>query len=954
MLSGKVFNMRLMHHLVLRGSVCALAAGLVLSTWQSAACAEDLDQLLKIAAEGAQSKADADKSDKSDKAADSNSGKAKEENNGAKKDDDATAKPAAKPAAEPAAEKPKPKYPPYAEFLKDTQKMEGLLTLHRKDDTLYAEIGQRQLDRDFIVLITIARGIGQYPLLGGFSWGFGDDAVWQFRKAGENIQLVRRNLRFTAEHGSPTEKAVKIAYTDSVLFSLPIRTTSPSGAFVVELTPVFMSDLPQIGFALPGFSFSSNKSTWSNIDVLPKNVELDIAATYASSGMSNIDSVADTRGVTVNVHYSISELPQTSYRPRVADDRVGYFLTALKDYSKKDDEDDRFVRYINRWNLEKVEPSAEMSEPKERIIFWLEKTIPFQYRKPIREGILEWNKAFEKAGFYDAIEVRQQPDDAPWDPGDIRYNTFRWMTAGAKFAMGPSRVNPSTGQILDADIIFDSDFLQYWEQSYETFTPASVAMLTGGAIDLEEYKAESKRMPAYLQQMQGGRSACNMLGGISRQFALGASVLSSRKRTAADQEKLIMQGLKEVTMHEVGHTFGLAHNFHGSTLYSLKDMNDVEKTHKTGLGGSVMDYNAINIMPKDETQGDYFSTTIGPYDMWAIEYGYKPIKAASPEGEVTELKKIAARSGEPGLAYASDDDARNIDPDPHSSRFDMTNDLVEYAKSQAKLVAESMPHVVDDATKDGDGYQRARREFGVLLARHGQVMFDASRYIGGLYVSRSHKGDAKAAKPLEVVPTERQRSALELLEQQIFNDKPFNISPEMYNQLAASHWDHWGTEIVDRSDYPAHEIILLWQDRILSKLVSPLTLARLHDSELKTAPDTDTLTTAELLERLTKAVFSEVDSTKEGEFTNRKPAISSLRRNLQRTYLRRLSQLAMGQTSAPQDCQTIAYAELGGLKTRIDSLVNGQVKLDSYSKAHLQETSARIAKVMDARMFVSP
>jgi hypothetical protein len=232
-------------------------------------------------------------------------------------------------------------------------------------------------------------------------------------------------------------------------------------------------------------------------------------------------------------------------------------------------------------------------------------------------------------------------------------------------------------------------------------------------------------------------------------------------------------------------------------------------------------------------------------------------------------------------------------------------------------------------------------------------MFDASRYVGGLYVSRSHKGDAKAPKPLEVVPAERQRAALELLEQQVFNDKPFNISPEMYNQLAASHWDHWGTQTVERSDYPAHEVILMWQDRILSKLMSPLTLARMHDSELKASADTDTLTTAELLERL-KTVFSEMDSTKEGEFTNRKPAISSLRRNLQRTYLKRLSQLAMGQTSAPQDCQTVAYAELGSLKTRIDSLVNGQVKLDSYSKAHLQETSARIAKVMDARMFVSP
>jgi hypothetical protein len=919
---------------------------------QTALRAEESELVLKTSSEEA--KPEAAKPESKDGKAEASKEKSKDDANGAKKDEDASAKSQPKPTAEAQAEKPRPKYPPYAELLKEAQKLEGLITLYRKDDQLFAEIGPRQLDRDYIVLMTIARGIGQTPILGGFSWGFGDDAVWQFRKAGESIQLVRRNVRFTAEHGSPTERAVKVAYTDSVLFSLPVRTVSPQGAFVVDLTPVFMSDLPQIGMVLPGFMFSQNKSSWAQVEVLPKNAELTVAATYASSGASNIDSVPDSRGVTVNVHYSISELPVTSYKPRLADDRVGYFLTVLKDFSKKESNDDRFVRYINRWNLEKADPNSEMSTPKETIIFWLEKTIPFKYRKPIRDGILEWNKAFAKAGYYDAIEVRQQPDDAPWEPGDIRYNTFQWITAGAGFAMGPSRVNPTTGQILDADIIFDADFLQYWKQEYETFTPTGIAELTGGPIDLQEYKAQLRQMPAYMQDSHNGRCACNMLGGMQRQFALGAAVMASRKRSDADLEKLIMQGLKEVAMHEVGHTLGLAHNFKASTLYSLSDLNNPEKTKETGIGASVMDYNPVNLMPKGTSQGDYYSTTIGPYDMWAIEYGYKPIHAGSPDAEVSELRKIAGRSGQPGLAFASDEDARGIDPDPHSVRFDLGNDLVEYAKSQAKLVAESWPHVVEDMTKDGDGYQRARRAFSVLLAHHGEAMFAAARYIGGLYVSRSHKGDANGPKPLDVVPVNRQREALGLLEEQVFNDKPFNFPPELYNQLAASHWDHWGTQIVDRSDYPAHDVILMWQDRIVSRLLSSLTLARLHDSELKLAADSDALTTAELIERLTKAVYSEVDSVKEGEFTNRKPAISSLRRNLQRAYLKRLSQLALGHTAAPADCQTVAYAELTKLKSRIDSMLSGEVKLDAYSQDHLQETSARIAKLVDARMLVSP
>jgi hypothetical protein len=786
--------------------------------------------------------------------------------------------------------------------------------------------------------MTIARGIGQTPLVGGFSWGFGDDAIWQFRKAGERIHLVRRNVRFTADKGSPTDKAVQVAYTDSVIFSLPIATKSPSGAYVVNLTPVFMSDLPQISMVLPGFSFSESKSTWAEVKGFAKNIELQ----------------ADTRGVTVNVHYSISELPKTSYKPRLADDRVGYFLTVTKDFSKSTGDDDRFMRYITRWNLEKADPSAKISTPKEPIIFWLEKTIPFKYRKPIRDGILEWNKAFEKAGYYDAIEVRQQPDDATWEPGDVRYNTYQWIAAGVAFAMGPSRVNPTTGEILDADIIFDADFLQFWTQEYETFTPEGIALLTGGPLDIQEYKKQMALLPANQQHPNGARCACNLMGGMSRQLALGATVMATRKRSPEELDKLIMQGLKECAMHEVGHTLGLSHNFKASSYYSLEDMNDESKTAETGLGMSVMDYNPVNVMPDGMKQGDYFSTTIGPYDMWAIEYGYKPLKGGSPEGEKKELEKIASRSGDPRYAFGSDQDARGIDPDPHTARYDLGSDVVAYARAQAQLVAESWPQILDTLIEEGEGYQQARRAFNTLIARHGEAMFAASRYVGGVNVSRSHKGDKDASEPLVVIDPEKQREALTLLEEQIFSDQPFSFPPELYSHLAASNWDHWGTQLVTRTDYPAHEVILMWQDRILSKLLSSLTLSRLYDTELKVAADQDALTTAELLQRLTKTIYSETETIREGDYTDRQPAISSLRRNLQRSYLRRLSWLALGNTFAPEDCQTVAFVELSRLKTRIDALLGSGITLDTYTQAHLEETSARITKVLDSRMLTSP
>ena len=839
----------------------------------------------------------------------------------------------AKPAATPTAAKKKKEYEDFSKVTEDSKKYEGYFTLYQKKENLYCEIKPSQLNKPFLLMASIARGIGSGYILSGMTM---DEWLLEWKRVGDKVHLVRKNVRFRADKGTPIAEAVDLGYSDSVLFALKLESVHPqSKSLLVNISPVFISDLLPLAGNLGGARFDKSRSTWGAIKTFPKNVELRVNAVYSGGGSR--DTVPDSRGMQVAVHYSLAQLPNNNYQPRLADDRMGHFMTTVKDFSLQTS-DEPFIRYVNRWHLEKADKDKKLSPPKEPIIFYIEKTVPHRFRPYVRQGILEWNKAFEKAGFIDAIEARIQQDHEDWDPEDARYNTIRWVV-GASFAIGPSRVNPLTGQILDADILVGESWIRSWQREWTTF--------------FEEVEHERNHPVDH-----SSRHNCQMATGLARQMGFMASVLQARGLIDDGElpEEFIGQALKALIMHEVGHTLGIRHNFKASTIYTLDELN---KKPGKALHGSVMEYDAVNIAQEGKKQGDYYTTTIGPWDYWVIEYAYKPFGGGKPEAELADLQKIASRAASSELRYATDGDASMYqyrDLDPLVNRWDLGADPLEFAKQRREIVAGLWDEIAEKVTTEGMGYQRVRRAFRSLLGQYSRAMFLATRFIGGQYHHRDHKGDKDGRLPYVPVPAKKQREALAFIKEHALSDNTFDFPPKLLNSIAITRWSDWGTSSNNSSrlDYPIHDVILRNQGQILGRLLDANVLSRVQDTELKFSGE-DVFTMPELFTSITDAVWVELDKNADAnQWTNSDAFISSFRRGLQREYLKQLIKLVLDADSGtPEDARSLARLHLTQINDRLKIVLqNSKAKLDEYSVAHLEESQDRVDKALAANFNV--
>lgn len=873
----------------------------------------------------------------------------------------------------------------FAMATKGAKEHDGLFKLYQKDDRVLMEIRPDQMNKPYLCPIAVAKGGG----MGGHTLNNDEQWVLLFKKVGEKVQLVRRNVHFKAKPGTPTARAVDTSYADSVLMALRVVATNPAKQSVlINLNDIFFTDFAELHLGM----LDPSRSSWNKVKTFPRNVELQVQATYAGRRrmMTNDDDgVIDPRGNTVVIHYGLCEMPDGGYSPRVADDRVGYFLTAMKDFSS-DSKDTAFIRYVNRWRLERAEPGdiKKLTVPKKSIKFYIEKSVPHEYRAVVQEGILEWNKAFEKVGFRNAIEVVQQRDDEDWDPEDMNFNTFRWITTDNAFAMGPSRANPLTGEIIDADIIFDADLIRSWKHDQQVFKKNGVAYEPASPIQamdlgwgLDHFLMQRRPLgeqgwndaprrladdplAARLWAIQQGVCQC----GSHMKYELGMAAMAMMAREQGKPgekmpDELIQQGIKAIVMHEVGHTLGLRHNFKSSTMLNNDQLHDTKLTREKGLVGSVMDYSPVNLAPKGVKQGDYFTTTLGPYDYWAIEYAYKPIQG----NEADELKKIAGKIAQAGNDYGTDEDTF-LSSDPLINRWDLGSDVMKFAQDRMLLSEELLKDLSTRVVDEGEGYQRARVAFGVLLNQFGDGAYLISKYVGGEHANRDHRGDPNGRDPLVPVAPAKQREALKFLQDHLLTDKPFQFSPELLRRLAVERWYHWGAR-PNSTDYPLNEKILNIQKVALNQLLNPAVLRRVQNNAAKTKAEDQPLTVAEVFRGVSDGIWADLPN---GQQNGDLPKSSIVRRNLQREHLKKLTGLVLGAkpgqdgdlmtiilmmmsgdgpaSDVPPDARSLARLHLREINKRIGKAFEGQAKLDDATQAHLEECRDRIAKVLDASM----
>ena len=796
----------------------------------------------------------------------------------------------------------------YDSFASGATVTPGLISVLRKSGKLYLVLQKAQLGQDFIETSVPATGLGGFGPAPGEPY-VAPARILRFERVDDTVVMRWPNTFARVDKGTPAMISAEASLPSSVVAVVPIAAES-STAVVIPAAP-FLGDVADMAAQFEAivkspahaYKLDTARSFFTQAKAFPQNTFLRVSQTWATDAPDTIDNAPDARSLEVKMTYNIIAAPNDGYTPRIADPRVGYFEQPLIDF-QRDTSPTRNVYYLSRWNFMPATPGRP-SAAKNPLIFTLSNDVPVAYRNTVKEALLTWNAAFARIGILNAVQVVQQPADPSFDVDDIRHNMVSWFDAPIPQYGAEALIvtDPRTGEEINAGINVD-------------------AVEGLGGRTYRYYIAPARGLPDS--------------GSLERTFTL--------------------EEIRAVVLHESGHDLGLQHNFIGSIAYTARELQNTAFTQAHGVASSVMEYAPINVWPRGTRQGDYSQLVLGPYDYYAVRFGYDYVpNASTPEAEVPTLNRWASRWSDPTYRFASDEDVffnTGHAIDPRVQMFDLTSDPLAWEHMQVRMLHGILNDVDRRFPGSGQSYDEARRAFMLPLRLYVRYAGMPAHVIGGEYLSRAAAGDPHATIPLQPVSRSDEYRAWRMLSDGLFSDAAWRFSPRVLRSLTYSEVSFLGpgaTWIYDpspRHDVDVAGIAATAQEQVLDELFAPLTLARIDGLSMKYAPGS-TMTLTDLFDWSRNGIFGDIESGAVAK-------AGVVRRNAQMNFAKRLARLWTSPAAGtPTDAQALArlqLEELSGYTAR--GLRRG--RLDELTRAHLEALEALAKQALEARATMAP